>query len=111
MLGALLLLLAMHAATLAVATGRHAAAAAPEVTALRIDPNVATQEELMLLPGIGPALSANIIEYRERAAVRPAFRQAADLQAVHRIGPVISSRLAPYLSFDSSTDTIAAAKP
>ena len=49
----------------------------------RININTATAEELELLPGIGPALSAAIIERRESAGM---FRQAEDLLDVTGIG-------------------------
>jgi hypothetical protein len=69
------------------------------VAALRIDPNTAREEELMLLPGIGPILAANIVECRENAPVKPAFRHAEDLDSVPRIGPKTVAKLRPYLTF------------
>ncbi len=66
----------------------------------RINPNIASLAELELLPGIGPTLAANIIEYRESAPQRPAFKQPSDLDAVSRIGPVIIERLGAFLTFD-----------
>lgn len=67
--------------------------------ALRFDPNRASLNELMLLPGIGPQLAANIIHYREAAPTQPAFRTAADLASVTRIGPLTAAKLAPFLIF------------
>lgn len=67
---------------------------------LRLDPNYATAAELALLPRIGPALAATIIEYRTQSAHQPAFRALADLDAVPRIGPATLAALAPYLTFD-----------
>ncbi|WP_348246094.1 ComEA family DNA-binding protein, partial [Salmonella enterica] len=36
----------------------------PAIAAYQIDPNIATRDELMLLPGIGPAVAAQIMDYR-----------------------------------------------
>lgn len=49
----------------------------------RININTASAEELELLPGIGPALSAAIIEHRKNAG---AFRRIEDLMEVSGIG-------------------------
>lgn len=72
-------------------SGRH-----PSVPALRappsgglaqtIDVNSATEAELQLLPGIGPARARAIIE--DRRANGP-FRSVADLERVRGIGPAI----------------------
>lgn len=84
-------------------------AADPQVTCFRTDPNYASKAELMLLPGIGEALSEAIIDYREAFAPGAAFRCAEDLDRVHRIGPVTVAKLRPYLIFpalvESSTDS------
>jgi len=66
---------------------------------LRIDPNVATREELMLLPRIGPALADYIVEYRESVRPARAFRCPEDLERVERIGPKTVEVLRPYLCF------------
>jgi len=66
---------------------------------LRLDPDAASRQELMLLPRIGPVIADHIIEYRE--ALRPgrAFRIAEDLENVRRIGPLTVARLRPLLRF------------
>lgn len=78
---------------------------APQLTrehaSLRLDPNVASQHELEILPAVGPALAANIVAYRASREA-PAFRCLEDLDAVERIGPVTLERLRPYLRFPSS---------
>jgi transposase len=77
-------------------TGRTLSA---EEARLRLDPNTATRDELMLLPGIGEKLSAQIIAHRQAVARPPAFTSAADLAHVRRIGPVRVEKLRPYLRF------------
>jgi hypothetical protein len=76
-----------------------------EIARLRLDPNIATRDELMLLPGIGPKLSDNIIEYRAAALVTPAFSVPEDLDNVARIGPITVEKLRPYLRFPVATDS------
>lgn len=66
---------------------------------LRLDPNTASAAELALLPRIGPTLAGNIVAYREAVGGRPAFRCAADLDRVARIGPATVAALSPYLRF------------
>lgn len=58
-----------------------------------IDLNTASAAELDLLPGIGPALAARIIE--DRAAHGP-FRSLDDLDRVSGIGPKTVAKLAPF---------------
>ncbi len=60
----------------------------------RIDLNRATEEDLQLLPGIGPARSRDIVQHREEAGP---FPNVEALEAVHGIGPRTLERLAPYL--------------
>ncbi|MCG3128584.1 MAG: hypothetical protein CHACPFDD_03473 [Phycisphaerae bacterium] len=79
-----------------------------ETVAFRLDPNRASADELMLLPGIGPAIARNIVAYRE-ARPAPAFRRAADLDHVTRVGPTIIARLRPMLSFPPERTAASAA--
>ena len=62
----------------------------------RIDPNVAPEEELDRLPGIGPAAAWAIALSRLEAG---GFTGVGDLARVRGIGPATVSRLAPYLTF------------
>lgn len=59
--------------------------------------NRATAEELDLLPGIGPAKAAAIIESREQDGP---FTSVKDLERVSGIGPKTAEQIGPYLSFE-----------
>ncbi len=63
---------------------------------LRINVNTATQRELELLPGIGPALSQRIIEERMRGR----FRTLSDLDRVRGIGSRTLERLDGLIVFE-----------
>ena len=52
--------------------------------------NQATEEQLTVLPGIGPALAAAIVAERRRGG---AFRSLEDLRRVRGIGPAVLRRL------------------
>lgn len=76
---------------------RPAARPAHENIELRLDPNDAPVHELALLPGLGPGLSREIVEFRENTLVEPAFQRAEDLLSVRGIGPTRLVALRPYL--------------
>jgi len=98
--GVAALVLILHLGSVSVPPGGDGMPTArPEIVQLRLDPNVATRDELMLLPGIGPKLAQNIIEYRTAAPAAPAFATVEDLDNVARIGPVTVEKLRPYLCF------------
>ena len=98
------LLLAVHSCSaLQIAGPRQPPAEQRGAARLRIDPNTASADELMLLPGIGPAMSSYIVEFRESSARRPAFLAADDLDGVHRIGPITVEKLRPFLTFAGVT--------
>lgn len=61
----------------------------------KIDPNTAALEELLRLPGVGPARAAAIL--RERSEGGP-FSGAEGLRRVPGIGPATATRLASYLT-------------
>jgi competence protein ComEA len=61
-----------------------------------IDPNTAPQEDLELLPGIGPALAGRIVTDR---TAHGRFDSAAVLTRVPGIGPRLVERLRPHLRF------------
>jgi competence protein ComEA len=74
-----------------------AAAAAPEGV---VNINLASQEELERLPGIGPARAAAIVTLRQHVQH---FRSADDLLRVRGIGHVAMRRLRPYLTLAGAT--------
>jgi competence ComEA-like helix-hairpin-helix protein len=66
-----------------------------------INPNIASKESLVRLPGIGPARAATIVEYRQiHSQNGPAFRTPADLDAVAGLGPKTVEKMMPWISFD-----------
>ncbi len=67
----------------------------------RIDPNMATAEELMTIPGVGPVLAENII------SARP-FETLADLLEVKGISPAFLEKMLPALSLDPQSAAAAA---
>jgi competence protein ComEA len=94
---------ASHAAA-AARSGRRAVAArlaaarvaaGPPPERPRVAVNLASEEELRSLPGIGPKRAAQIVAARER---RP-FRSAADLRRIRGIGPKGVRRLGPLLDY------------
>jgi competence protein ComEA len=61
----------------------------------RLDPNTAPADELVRLPGVGPALAERIVAYR---AAHGPFRTLADLDSVSGVGPALLARAAPHLA-------------
>jgi competence protein ComEA len=59
-----------------------------------VDLNVASASELITLPGVGPALAARIIAYREK---RP-FKRVEDIRRVRGIGPAKYAKLKEAIS-------------
>jgi competence ComEA-like helix-hairpin-helix protein len=59
-----------------------------------IDINAASGDELQQLPGVGPAMAAEIIRFREKSGP---FRQPEDLLAIPRITRRTLERLRPYI--------------
>ena len=71
-------------------TTREAAEEVVPETALPVNINTATAEELDVLPGIGPALAGRIIAYREEHGP---FTEVEELLEVSGIGEVVLDRL------------------
>lgn len=67
----------------------------------RINVNAEDPATLRLLPGVGPSIAENIVATRQQLGP---FAEPADLEKVHRIGPVLSKRIAPWVVFGPATD-------
>lgn len=68
---------------------------APAPTGGPVSLSSATAADLEMLPGIGPALAARIIAWRDSAG---GFRTMEDLMKVRGIGPATFARLKPLLA-------------
>lgn len=79
---------------------RLAPAPCDEPLTFRIDINRADAAELALLPGVGPALAARIIDDRSK---RGDFENVAALRRVKGIGGAISQGVAPFVRVDLTT--------
>ena len=66
----------------------------------QVDLNTATAEELEELPGIGPKLAQQIIQYRQ---ARP-FSSARDVLKIKGFGKVRYENLRPYLLVNGKTE-------
>jgi len=60
-----------------------------------IDLNRATLKQLVIIPGIGPALAQRIVDYRQ---AKGAFLAPEEITAVPGIGPASYKRIAPWLT-------------
>ena len=65
-----------------------------------LDPNVAGDEELDRLPGVGPARALQIVQDREE---RGPFRTVDELARVPGIGPASVERLRPFVQVHPAT--------
>ncbi len=66
----------------------------------KVNLNTATAEQLILLPGIGPAKAERILEFRRR---RGRFTRILDLRRVKGFGYKTVKKLAPYLAVTGDT--------
>lgn len=73
-----------------------------------ININTATKDELIALPGIGPAKAQAIIDYRK---AHGPFKTVDDLKDVKGIGAKRFEKLKPDLAVTGPTTAKAAAKP
>lgn len=91
---------AAHAPTAAKHGGSGSAGAAGKPAKLvsasqgQVNINTAGAEQLQELPGIGPAMAARIVGYRQQAGQ---FQKAEDLMNVGGIGPKKFGRIAPLI--------------
>ncbi|MEM1028328.1 MAG: helix-hairpin-helix domain-containing protein [Planctomycetota bacterium] len=60
-----------------------------------VDVNQADTETLQLLPGLGPSIAANVVQYRE--TVGP-FETTDQLEQVKMIDPVLRARIEPWVT-------------
>lgn len=66
----------------------------PSLRSGQVPINTATLEQLDSLPGIGPALAARIIQYREEHGP---FKSIDDLLNVRGIGPALLAKIRPFV--------------
>lgn len=78
---------------------RPAKKSARELTG-KLNLNTATEDQLMLLPGIGPAKAERIVAWRKRNG---GFRRTADLRRVKGFGYKTFKRLEPFLTVKGET--------
>jgi len=71
----------------------------------KLNLNTATEDQLMLLPSVGPAKADRIVAWRKKNG---AFKRTADLRRVKGFGYKTFKRLEPFL--DIKGDTTLAAK-
>jgi competence protein ComEA len=82
--------------SVAMPTAAVVESAAARKLAAGIDPNSAPQEDLELLPGIGPSLAQRIVAHRK---AHGPFENAEALVRVPGIGSTLVERLRPHLRF------------
>ena len=82
------------AIVLALLVGSGASFAADKAPA-KVNLNTASAEQLVELPGIGPALATRIVEHRQKAG---AFKSVQELMNVKGIGERSLQKLQPYLT-------------
>ena len=76
----------------------------------KVNFNTAPEEELVVVPGVGPAMARRIIEARP-------FEEVTELERVTGIGPNLLERIKPYLTLENQTpeshtyEVLAAAEP
>lgn len=77
---------------------KKAAASKAQITGV-VNINTATVEQLVLLPGVGPALAGRIVEYRERRK----FTEAAHLRRVKGIGRAKFEKMKDHVIVEGET--------
>jgi len=83
-----------------------AAAPAAQAPVFPVDVDRATAAELDALPGIGPALAARIIAYRDSVG---SFGSLDALCEVRGVGPAMSRRLSPLVTFSAPSRPVSGA--
>ena len=80
----------------------------PAIALAAININTATNDELVSLPGIGPAKAQAILDYRK---AHGPFKTVEELKEVKGIGAKRFEKLKPDLAVSGPTTTKPAAKP
>jgi len=83
------------AAVLALLLSTGFAAAADKAPAGKVNINTASVEQLVALPGVGPALAARIVEHREKEG---AFKAVEELMNIRGIGERSFQKLQPLVT-------------
>lgn len=76
---------------------------APVASALSIDVNTATAEQLEALPGIGPVKASNIINHRHTIG---SFTDLRQLDDVSGIGPATMANIMPFVTIESADGSV-----
>jgi len=74
----------------------------------RINPNDATVESLVRLPGLGIGRAGAIVAYREsahREGMYPAFENCDDLRKIRGIGPKTVQGISEWITFDRNSSS------
>jgi len=74
----------------------------------RLNPNDATVESLVRLPGLGLGRAGAIVAYREslyREGRYPAFENCEDLRKVRGIGPKTVQNISAWITFDRNSSS------
>ena len=87
---------------LLVHRGQGAAATVAQEPQQPVDVNAASEEELELIPGIGPAMAQRIIDWREQNGP---FERIEDLLNVRGIGVKTLEKLRPYVVVSPKSET------
>jgi competence protein ComEA len=80
----------------------------PVIALAAININTATKDELVALPGIGPAKAQAIVDYRK---AHGPFKTVEDLKDVKGIGAKRFEKLKPDLAVSGATSTKPVSKP
>ncbi len=86
-------------ASAAPVAGVHAAMAPAQLEG-KVNLNTASEKQLELLPGIGPATAAKIVEYRAKYP----FKEPLHLLRVKGVGRKTFAKIKPYLSVEGDSD-------
>ena len=79
---------------------------APVASALSIDVNTATVEQLEALPGIGPVKAQNIVDHRQSIGTFTDLRQLDDVSG---IGPATMANIMPFVTLGAEEGSAPAA--